>query len=47
MSYSDAFDHEFVGYFGGIPAYHLLEVVPADPDAPRDFGRGPETLVIG
>ncbi len=47
MSYIDAFDHEFVGFFGGIPLYHPLEVVPADPDDPRDFGCGPENLVIG
>ena len=48
MSYIDTFDNEFVGYFGGIPVYHPLEVVPALPDDdPRDFACGPENLVIG
>jgi hypothetical protein len=48
MSYIDAVDHEFVGYFGGIPVYHPLEAVPARPaDDPRDFGCGPENLLIG
>ena len=47
MSYIDTFDHEFVGYFGGLPVYHPLEVVPPTPDCPQDFGCGPENLVIG
>jgi hypothetical protein len=47
MSYIDTFDHEFVGYFGGVPVYHPLEVVPATPNGPEDFGCGPENLVIG
>jgi hypothetical protein len=48
VSYIDSFDHEFVGYFGGLPVYHPLEVVPADPDdGPRDFACGPDHLVIG
>ncbi len=38
MSYIDTFDHEFVGFFGGIPVYHPLEIVPALPDDdPQDF----------
>ncbi|MCC6507773.1 MAG: hypothetical protein IT423_01600 [Pirellulaceae bacterium] len=47
MSYIDTFDNEFVGYFGGIPVYHPLEVVPATPDCPEDFSCGPENLVVG
>lgn len=47
MSYIDTFDNEFVGYFGGIAVYRPLEVVPAHPDDPQDFGCGPENLVIG
>jgi hypothetical protein len=48
MSYIDTFDNEFVGYFGGIPVYHPLEVVPALPDEdPGRFACGPENLVIG
>jgi hypothetical protein len=48
MSYIDTFDNEFVGYFGGIPVYHPLEVVPALPDDdPGDFACGPGNLVIG
>lgn len=48
MSYIDIFDNEFVGYFGGIPVYHPLEVVPALPNEdPRDFSCSPENLVIG
>jgi len=48
MSYSDTFDSEFVGYFGGIPVYHPLEVVPALPDDDaQDFACGPENLLIG
>jgi hypothetical protein len=47
MSYIDTFDNEFVGYFGGIPVYHPLEVVPASPDDPACFACGPENLVIG
>ncbi len=46
MSYIDTFDNEFIGYFGGIPVYHPLEVVPPSAD-PRDFACGPENLVIG
>ncbi|MFN7733623.1 MAG: hypothetical protein ACK5OB_17125 [Pirellula sp.] len=46
MSYIDSFDHEFIGYFGGIPVYHPLEAVPASADT-RDFACGPENLVIG
>jgi hypothetical protein len=48
VSYIDTFDNEFVGYFGGIPVYHPLEVVPALPDDdPLDFPCGPENLLIG
>ena len=47
MSYIDTFDNEFVGYFGGIPVYHPLEVVPASPDDPAQFACGPDNLVIG
>lgn len=47
MSYIDCFDHEFVGYFGGIPVYHPLEVVPDSPDDPACFACGPDNLVIG
>jgi len=47
VSYIDTFDNEFVGYFGGIPVYHPLEVMPTWPDDPRDFACGPENLVIG
>jgi hypothetical protein len=47
MSYIDTFDNEFVGYFGGIPVYHPLEVVPASPDDPECFACGPDNLVIG
>lgn len=48
MSYIDTFDHEFVGYFGGLPVYHPLEIVPvlAD-DHDQHFGCGPENLVFG
>ena len=47
MRYSDTFDNEFVGYFGGIPVYHPLEVVLAThDDNPRDFACGPENLLI-
>jgi len=47
MSYIDTFDNEFVGYFGGIPVYHPLEVVPASPDDPASFACDPENLLIG
>jgi hypothetical protein len=48
VSYIDTFDNEFVGYFGGIPVYHPLEVVPALPNEdPGRFACGPENLVIG
>jgi hypothetical protein len=48
MSFSDTFDNEFVGYLGGIPVYHPLEVVPALPDDdPLEFACGPEHLLIG
>lgn len=48
VSYIDTFDNEFVGYFGGIPVYHPLEVVPALPNEdPQHFACGPENLVIG
>jgi hypothetical protein len=44
LSYIDTFDNEMVGYFGGIPVYHPLEVVPA---LPNEDPRNPENLVIG
>jgi hypothetical protein len=48
VSYIDTFDNEFVGYFGGIPVYHPLEIVPALPNEdPRNFACSPENLVIG
>jgi hypothetical protein len=48
MSYVDTFDNEFVGYFGGVPVYHPLEVLPPLPDDdPLDFACGPENLLIG
>jgi len=47
VSYIDSFDHEFVGYLGGLPVYHPLEVVPAGLDDPRDFACSPQNLVIG
>ena len=47
MSYIDTFDNEFVGYFGGIPVYHPLEVVLASADDPANFACGPDNLVIG
>lgn len=48
MSYVDTFDHEFVGYFGGIPVYRPLEIVPAlSDDKPQNFACGPENLLIG
>jgi hypothetical protein len=47
MSYIDTFDHEFVGFFGGLPIYHPVEVVLGVPDDPRDFGCDPSQLVIG
>jgi hypothetical protein len=47
LSYIDTFDHEFVGYFGGIPVYHPLVDIPDGPDRREDFGCGPGHLVIG
>lgn len=47
MSYIDTFDHELIGYFGGIPVYHPLEAVPETEDRPEDFACDPTQLVIG
>ncbi len=46
MSYIDTFDHEFLGYFGGIPLYRPLAEVQGSLDA-YDFGCSPEHLVLG
>ena len=46
MSYIDTFDHEFVGYFAGLPLYH--PTVEVDPGLDEmDFGCGPNSLVLG
>ncbi len=42
MSQIDSFDHEFVGYFAGLPVYH-----PTVVEEGGDFDCGPDTLVIG
>lgn len=42
MSQIDTFDHEFVGYFVGLPVYHPTEV-----EEGGDFDCGPDTLVVG
>jgi hypothetical protein len=47
MSYIDTFDHELIGYFGGIPVYHPLESVEATNENPRDFACNPTQLLIG
>lgn len=45
MSYIDSFDHEFVGYFGGLPLYHPLVDYVAQPG--DEFGCTTQQLIIG
>lgn len=47
MSYIDTFEHEFIGFFGGLPIYHPLEEVIGDSQAPASFSCNPNNLVIG
>ena len=46
MSYVDTFDHDFVGYFAGLPVYHPTCTVEGAEKA-IDFACNPETLLIG
>ncbi len=46
MSYIDTFDHEFVGFIGGLPLYHPLEAVQAT-GTPGEFGCSSANLVLG
>lgn len=41
MSHIDSFRHEIVGFFGGIPVYHPLEIIRGD------FYCDPSQLVLG
>jgi hypothetical protein len=45
MSYIDAFDHELVGFFAGLPLYHPLEAVTGS--GGDEFGCTPRQLVLG
>jgi hypothetical protein len=45
MSYIDSFDHEFVGFFLGVPLYHPLQTV--EDGGGSDFGCTPDQLVLG
>ena len=45
MSYIDTFDHELVGFFGGLPIYHPLETVIES--STWEFGCNPSQLVLG
>jgi hypothetical protein len=47
MSYIDTFDHEFVGFFGGLPVYHPLDTVSGNAPDSADFNCDPTMLVIG
>ena len=47
MSYIDTFDHELVGFFGGLPLYHPLESVDGGGIKDEDFGCTPTQLVLG
>lgn len=46
MSYIDTFDHEFVGFFMGLPLYHPTETVRASQHA-DEFGCSAGQLVLG
>src|SRR5690348_13967515 len=46
MSYIDTFDHEFVGFFVGLPLYHPTETVSAKRHA-DEFGCTTGELVLG
>lgn len=47
MSYIDTFEHEFLGFFGGLPVYHPLETISENPPDSADFNCDPTMLVIG
>ena len=47
MSYIDTFDHEFVGFFGGLPVYHPLETIDSNLPNSADFNCDPTNLIIG
>lgn len=47
MSYIDTFDHEFVGFFVGLPLYHPTETVDAATAHADEFGCNAATLVLG
>ncbi len=47
VSYIDTFDHEFVGFFVGLPLYHPTETVGAKAAHADEFGCSAATLVLG
>ncbi|HEY7355547.1 MAG TPA: hypothetical protein VH590_03740 [Ktedonobacterales bacterium] len=47
MSYIDSFDHELVGFFGGLPLYHPLENITGGGPQDEDFSCTPAQLVLG
>lgn len=46
MSYIDTFDHEFVGFFAGLPLYHPLVDVPGT-QVPEEFSCSRTQLILG
>jgi hypothetical protein len=46
MTYIDTFDHEFVGFFAGLPLYHPTQSIPARQHA-DEFGCTSRQLVLG
>lgn len=47
MSYIDTFQHEFLGFFGGLPIYHPLEEVKGDARITTSFSCSPSSIIIG
>lgn len=46
-SYIDTFDHEFVGFFAGLPLYHPTQAVDAKAEHADEFGCTSSSLVLG
>lgn len=47
MSYIDAFDHELVAFFAGLPLYHPLQEISGGVGRPDEFASSPDELILG
>jgi hypothetical protein len=47
MSYIDSFDHDLVGFFGGLPIYHPTQDISGAAIDPQEFACNSRQLILG